>query len=140
MKQQLIFPMAFYVFYIGSVLLYMFYTRLNAVKSAQVTLGYFRTYSGSGLSDKAIVAGRHYDNQFQVPPLFLLAGVAHLAHGLPDMYTVALAWGFVISRVFHSYIHLGSNNVKLRAVAFTFGWIFVLLMWAQLVCFSQSVS
>lgn len=137
MKQQLLFPMAFYVFYIAGILLYMFFMRLKAVKNAQVTLGYFRTYSGGGLSDKAIVAGRHYDNQFQVPLLFLLGGVAHLALGLSDSFTVALAWGFVISRGFHSYIHLGSNNVKLRAGAFAVGWIFVLLIWTQL--FYQSI-
>jgi hypothetical protein len=114
----------------------MFITRARAVKNSQVSLGYFRTYSGVGLPDKVIAVGRHFDNQFQVPMLFLITISSHLTINLANNFTLILSWAFVISRCFHSYIHLGSNNVKLRVIAYAIGWFFILLLWIQLLSFS----
>ncbi len=132
MKNQLIFPMAFYVFYIWCLTVAMFRTRVRAIKTGEVAAKYFKAYSGSPPADKTVLIGRHYDNQFQVPILFFLACVLHISTGAPNMITLVLAWLFVVSRLLHSWVHLGSNILQKRVGAFAAGWIIVLLLWAQL--------
>ncbi|MGE0528182.1 MAG: MAPEG family protein, partial [Bdellovibrionales bacterium] len=102
MKHPLLIPMALYVFYIWSLALYNFRTRLRAIKNGQVSLKYFKTYADPAASERVIVVGRHYDNQFQLPLLFLITCALHLTVASEGPATLAFAWAFVISRFFHS--------------------------------------
>lgn len=136
MKNQLIIPMAIYVFYIWFLAVYMFRTRVQSVKDKDVTFGYFRTYTGQFLKEKAIVVGRHYDNQFQVPVLFFMTCAVFIALDKINSITLILAWSFVVSRFYHAWIHLGSNDVRKRVVAFVIGWAMVLLLWVQIIYIS----
>jgi hypothetical protein len=133
MKIQLIFPMTFYVFYIWALAVFMFRTRLRAIKTGEVHIKYFQAYSGTGPTERTLLVGRHYDNQFQVPLLFLIVCTLHILIGGANAATVALAWAFVASRLLHSWVHLGSNHLQKRVLAFVAGWIIVLLLWAQLI-------
>ncbi|AGH94380.1 MAPEG family protein [Pseudobdellovibrio exovorus] len=132
-KYQLIYPMAFYVFYMFALAALMFMSRVQALKKREVGFGYFKTYSGSNPQEKMLVIGRHYDNQFQVPILFLATCAVFMALDQASYFTLILAWGFVLSRLGHSWIHLGSNNVKNRAAFFGLGWFIILVMWGQLI-------
>jgi hypothetical protein len=136
MKHLLIFPMALYVFYIWCIAVFMFRTRVQAIKSGQVTAKYFKAFVGDPPPDRAVLVGRHYDNQFQLPLLFFICGTIHIAMDMVNPMTLILAWVFVISRGFHSWIHLGTNKIQKRAFAFAVGWAVILLMWAQLVYFA----
>jgi len=68
------------------------------------------------------------DNQFQLPVLFYLACGLALALG-PSWVTLALAWGFVVSRYVHAAIHITDNNVIRRFWAFTVGLGLLTLLW-----------
>ena len=133
MRNQLVLPMAFYVFYIWCLAVFMFRTRVKAIKSGEVGPKFFKTYTGTPPSERTTLVGRHYDNQFQLPLVFFVVCTLHISIGKPDGITLGLAWLFVITRLIHSWVHLGSNILPQRVVAFTTGWIAVLLMWAQLV-------
>ncbi len=136
MKTQLIFPMAFYVLYIWCVTLYMFRVRIRAVKSGEVAIRYFKAYTGAPPTERTQLVARHYDNQFQVPMLFFAVGILHTFVARIDTVTVVLAWVFVLSRLAHAWVHLGSNRIQHRFKVFAAGWIVILLLWAQLVYFS----
>jgi hypothetical protein len=136
MKNQLILPMVIYVLYMGLVAVYMFLTRVNNIKGGAVKMRYFKTYPAEDLPERMIVTSRHYDNQFQVPILFLVAGAMHFSMGMVNSLTLFLAWGFVASRALHAIIHLGSNHIPKRAAFFAMGWIFVTALWLQLGYFS----
>jgi len=43
---------------------------------------------------------------------------------------VVLAWVFVLSRIFHAYVHCTSNDIRLRFPAHAVGTIVLLVMWA----------
>jgi hypothetical protein len=86
------------------------------------------------------VVGRHFDNQFQLPVVYLICCLAHLAVGQVNSTTLILAWAFILTRVIHSYIHLGKNHILQRASAYTLGWIVNLLLWAQLLYFAMSAD
>jgi hypothetical protein len=136
MNYQLIFPLAFYVFYIWLIGLFLFMSRSRAVRSGKLRLQYFKTYTGEPPPEKALVLGRHYDNQFQLPMIFLSGGILHFTLAMSNGLTVALAWAFVASRIVHSRIHLSSNRVQYRALAYAVGWFIMLAFWGQLVFFA----
>lgn len=125
--------MAFYVLFMFCLAVRMFRTRLNAIKAKEVPMNYFKAYGDASLPERVMVMGRHYDNQFQVPVLFLITCAAHLALNQATHVTLILAWAFVISRLAHSWVHLGSNNVRHRVLAFGAGWLLLLCMWIQIV-------
>ena len=134
MKHLLIFPMAFYVFYMGVILMVMFFARLRGIKSGEVDFKFFKTYSTTRpLPDFMVAVSRHYDNQFQVPILFLVTCLTVIVLDQTSYTTVILAWLFVATRIIHSFIHLGSNKVMNRARIFGVGWVIILVMWGFLV-------
>lgn len=136
MKTQLVFPMAFYVFYMWCLAVYVFRTRLRAIQSGQVPAKYFKTFAGDLPPERVVLVARHYDNQFQVPLLFFIGCVLHIVLGQANNLTLILAWGFVMSRGLHSWIHLGRNSLQRRVMAFALGWLVIVLLWAQLVYFA----
>lgn len=132
-KYQLIYPMAFYAFYMFGIAIFMFASRVQALKKRDVGFGYFKTYSGGSPQERMLVIGRHYDNQFQVPVLFFATCAVVMTLNQVSYLTLVLAWLFVLSRLGHTWIHLGSNNVKHRAAFFGLGWLIIVALWGQLV-------
>jgi len=129
----LIYPIAFYVLYIFALFLIVAFLRIRGVKSGAIALEYFTTYTGSLPPERMVVLGRHYDNQFQVPLLFLVSCVAalHLPAGR-DVLAVSLSWGFIASRLLHTAVHLGSNHIVHRLMAYALGWLLLMALWLRL--------
>ena len=49
-----------------------------------------------------------------------------------DVFMIALAWTFVISRIVHAVIHTTYNHVPHRFLVYLFGSIVVAVMWVLL--------
>lgn len=131
MNTQLVLPMVAYVLYMFALALFTFLSRVGAIKRGEISHKYFRAYSGPS-PDRLVIIGRHYDNQFQLPLLFLSGGILHTVLNQVSTFTLVCAWGFILSRLAHSYVHLGNNHVLRRAMAFAFGWFCVAALWAEL--------
>jgi hypothetical protein len=69
-------------------------------------------------------------NQFQIPVLFYAILPLLIILVKVDWVQVALAWAFVASRILHSQIHTGRNEVIRRFQVFLLGFILVVIMWA----------
>lgn len=136
LKNELIFPMAAYVLFMWISTIHMFRTRVAAIKSGQVQSKYYKAHIGEEPPEKAILVGRHYDNQFQVPLLFFVTCVLQIQLGHANLLTIILAWGFLFSRAIHSWILLGRNILQQRVVAFALGWLIILALWIQLIYFA----
>lgn len=128
----LIYPAAFYVLYIFGLFLTLMVVRVRAVKSGSVPMAYFASYSGESPPEWMVVLGRHYDNQFQLPPIFLLTCSVIMQAGLHDGLTLALAWLFVVSRLVHTWVHLRGNVVVRRLQAYALGWLAIVGLWVRL--------
>lgn len=124
-------PMTFYVFYIFLLGLFNFFTRFDSTKKKEVRISYFKDYIGEA-PERVVVVGRHFDNQFQMPMLFLITCLATHVFQAGNSTASWLAWIFIASRIVHSYIHLTSNNVLRRAAAFFFGGFCMLAMWVNI--------
>lgn len=71
----------------------------------------------------------NYHNQFELPVLFYGLIALLVATGLADGVSLVLAWGFVASRLVHSFIQVGTNNVAHRLYAFAAGLAVLTAMW-----------
>ena len=70
-----------------------------------------------------------FANQFELPVLFyVLTILAYATHKAGYLF-VALAWVFVIFRLLHAYIHVTSNNVRVRGPLFGVAAIVLAIMW-----------
>ena len=66
------------------------------------------------------------------PPFFYLVSVLALLTDTAGPAFLALAWGFVLSRIAHAAIHVTSNDVKLRGPAYIIGVFILIAMWIML--------
>jgi hypothetical protein len=74
----------------------------------------------------------NYTNQFEIPVLFYTVVAFALIVKSADLVMIVLAWIFVLSRIAHAAIHVGSNRVKYRAPVFALGFLVVMIMWVRL--------
>lgn len=72
-----------------------------------------------------------FDNQFQLPVLFYLAGGLALYFG-PVLLEVVLGWMFLLSRIAHAAVFATSNNVTRRFAAYTMGYAVLVVFWIDL--------
>lgn len=73
--------------------------------------------------------GNAYSNQFELPVLFYVLTILALITRKADLLFVVLAWVFVASRCVHAFVHVTSNDIKLRFPAFAVGALVLALMW-----------
>lgn len=70
-----------------------------------------------------------YHNQFELPVLFYVLVVLALFTRKADMLFVVMSWMFVASRLVHAAIHVTSNKVSQRFMAFVVGVLILVAMW-----------
>lgn len=126
-----LFAMILLTIFIGIIALR---ARLASVKSGQLDPRYFRNMQpreGAVVPERVVITSRCFNNQFEVPVLFYTGGVAALALDQVGIYSIILAWGFVLSRYIHAWIHLTYNNVLHRMSAFLVGIVLLLALWIE---------
>ena len=73
--------------------------------------------------------GYSFQNQFELPVLFYVLTILAIITKHADLLFVVLAWIFVLSRLAHAYIHVTSNDLKLRGPFFGVGALVLAIMW-----------
>lgn len=128
----ILYPVFVQVLLVYAVAMLMSRARRRAIKTPDretlrdVAMGKF------AWPDDAAKCAANYTNQFEFPVLFYAVVAFALIVKGADTIMIALAWAFVLSRVLHTYIHIGSNRVKIRAPVFMLGALLVLIMWVKL--------
>lgn len=112
----------FYLLYVGA-------SRFRAVSSGQQDGVYYELYRGGEETPQLRLIGRHLQNHFEVPPLFHIAVLLCLVTGAVSTLTIALAWVYFGLRVVHMAVHLGSNAVQARFMAFLASHLVLMALW-----------
>jgi hypothetical protein len=107
----------------------LFRARIAAVTRGELNPVYFQYNRGAKLPDYLIRIEQNYSNQFELPVLFygvvLLLYTTHSA----NYYQLWLLWGFVMSRIAHSLIHIRLNRLLWRRNSFSVGFLLLLASW-----------
>lgn len=106
--------------------------RFKAAKNRELPFKAFKLMDLTGANEQVITTSRNFDNQFQLPMLYLFAVVFALQFALADLTLVVLGGLFVLSRLVHAFIHVGANHVRLRFTVYVFGALMLLLFWLRL--------
>jgi hypothetical protein len=129
---SLVYPMCALFALTLFVLVTMFRRRVGAVRAEQVPAKYFRVYQGAAEPEASAQASRHFTNLFEAPTLFYVACVTAIATQQATLAMVVLAWGYVLARVAHAWIHLGANRLTPRIRIYGVSWLMLVAMWITL--------
>lgn len=128
----IVFPGIAMFFLTFSAVLYLGYRRVTAVRRGEVSIRYYRLYTEGEQPDSLQLIGRHVQNHFEVPPLFYVVLLFLYVTGSVTPLSVALAWLYVALRCLHSFIHLGTNDVRRRLQAFAASGLVLGGLWLSL--------
>jgi hypothetical protein len=98
--------------------------RAGAVKAADVSL------RQPSWPVRTTQAANSFSNQFELPLLFYVLTILEWVTRHAGYVFVILAWIFVICRVLQAYVHVTSNNYRLRSTFYSVGALVLMIMWA----------
>lgn len=116
----------------SGVMILMGRRRFQAAKNKEIKMAAFRIMDLSGANEQVIATSRNFDNQFQMPLLYIAAVLFILQFGLADLGFVLLGTAFVVLRYWHSLIHIGSNVLRSRFRVFLLGCLVLWIIWLRL--------
>lgn len=132
MEKLMLLPVFAQVLLTSIVMVMMGRRRIKAAKNKEIKIAAFKTMDLTGANEQVIATSRNFDNQFQMPMLYLFSVLFVLQFGLADFGYVMLGAAFVTLRYLHTAIHTGSNKVRLRFNVFLLGCIVLWAIWIRL--------
>lgn len=137
LNSYIIFPMFAMFLLTLYTLVRTFTTRMRLAKEGKLNPKYFSTYQDGkdGLfeDDESRVNSRHFSNLFEAPVLFYAVCLAALTTQNASTAFQIIAWLYVVARLAHSFIHLGTNALWHRIYTYMASWIVLTLLWFWLV-------
>lgn len=137
---HLVYPMCAMFALSVFVLAKMFVARYSAVKSGQMRLGYFKIFTGAEQTEVVAKTGRHFTNLFEAPVLFYVACLIAMILPVEGFTFLILAWVYVVVRLMHAYVHLGTNNVMVRMRVYGLSWLVLIAMWILIFMKALAIS
>jgi hypothetical protein len=111
------------------VWLRMFTDRVGEMRSKKIHPQRVATARKIGEVLENVQSADHFRNLFEMPVLFyVLCGFLAITK-LTTLLLLAMAWGYVLLRVLHAYIHLTSNQVIRRFQTYAASCIVLWVMW-----------
>ncbi len=131
MEKLLVLSVLVEVLLISVILVIMGRRRFSAARNKEISLGAFRTMDLAGANESVITASRNFDNQFQMPMLFMFGVLFVLQFQLADLVFVVLGALYVALRLLHSIVHITSNHVRKRFNLFLLSCVVLWAFWAR---------
>jgi hypothetical protein len=103
--------------------------RLGELRTRRIHPQQVATSKQMGETLQNVQSADHFRNLFEVPVLFYaLCGFLAITK-LTTVFLLACAWGYVVLRAAHTYIHLTHNKVVRRFQTFVASTIVLYVMW-----------
>jgi hypothetical protein len=132
MSLKLVYPSLALLLWIFIVLVIVFLRRKAAFDSKQVRMADVAV-SNTAYPEPARLAAANFANQFETPLVFFALIMLAMEVGATNYVMAALAWAYVATRVAHTLVHVGSNDLRVRAAVFAVGVAVLFCMWAGVV-------
>ena len=128
-EQQIYFPALVLVGLTLVVWLRMYVSRIGEMKRERIHPQSIAMSAQAAAKLTDTRAADNFRNLFELPVLFYVAVLLIAQAGLESLATVALAWGFVLLRVLHSWIHCTYNKVMHRFQVYVAGGAVLFVLW-----------
>lgn len=113
----------------GFVFFRLYRDRIAEIRSRRIHPQQLATAKQMQDTMQNVSASDHFRNLFEVPVLFyVLCGFLAISQ-LTNLLLLACAWGYVVLRAGHTYVHLTSNKVIRRFQWFFASCIVLYVMW-----------
>ncbi|PCI22608.1 MAG: hypothetical protein COB62_01185 [Piscirickettsiaceae bacterium] len=129
----MIYPLLMMLFLVLILFGLLFVVRMSALYTKRVDLKYFEVFEGAKPPSYLTKVTNNLNNVFEVPPLFYMAATLVMVLNLETDSIIFNAWGFVITRYIHSFIHITLNNYLMRGGVFTVSIYFLVILWWDIV-------
>jgi hypothetical protein len=129
LEYGILLPPTALAFLTGFVWLRMGSDRLRELRSRRIHPQQVATAKEMGEKLQNVQSADHFRNLFEVPVLFYaLCGFLAITR-LTTLFLLACAWGYVVLRAAHAYVHLTHNKVVRRFQVFVASTIVLYVMW-----------
>jgi hypothetical protein len=133
MNQTLVlYPMLALIGWTFAILLLMGKRRIAAVQAGRVHAREFALGESAAVPVDCTIVNRHYMNLLEIPLLFYAVCLTYYVTQQADTTALVLAWAYVALRLAHSAVHLGSNRLFHRLLAFAAGNFTLMGLWGWL--------
>jgi hypothetical protein len=103
--------------------------RLGEMRSRRIHPQQVATSKQMGETMQNVQSADHFRNLFEMPVLFYALCAFLAITRLTTLLLLACAWGYVVLRAAHTYVHLTSNKVVRRFQLFVASTIVLYVMW-----------
>jgi hypothetical protein len=103
--------------------------RLGEMRSRRIHPQQVATSKQMGETMQNVQSADHFRNLFEVPVMFYALCAFLAITRLTTLLLLACAWGYVVLRAAHTYVHLTSNKVVRRFQVFVASTIVLYVMW-----------
>jgi hypothetical protein len=103
--------------------------RLGEMRSRRIHPQQVATSKQMGETMQNVRSADNFRNLFEVPVLFYALCAFLAITRLTTLLLLACAWGYVLLRAAHTYVHLTSNKVVRRFQVFVASTIVLYVMW-----------
>ena len=111
--------------------------RFASVRKGDVKARFYKLMQGQDVPEIITKTTRCFNNMFETPVLFYVACSLYISLGIENATGIVFAWSFVVLRYIHAYIHLTYNHVIHRLSAFWGAFLFIMLLWINLIVQKQ---
>ena len=125
----ILYPMFAMVMLTVVIAMRMLQLRFRAVIQDNLNPGYFKLNRGGKPPEYMTQVEQHYINLFESPVLFYVIVVLAYVVQFVDVISLCLAWGFVVARVGHAYVHTGQNRILQRRNVFLLSIALLVTLW-----------
>jgi hypothetical protein len=103
--------------------------RLGEMRSRRIHPQQVATSKQMSETMQNVQSADHFRNLFEVPVMFYALCAFLAITRLTTLLLLACAWGYVVLRAAHTYVHLTSNKVVRRFQVFVASTIVLYVMW-----------
>jgi hypothetical protein len=128
-EYSILLPPTALVLLTGFVWLRLGSDRLGEMRSRRIHPQQVATSKQMGETMQNVQSADHFRNLFEVPVLFYALCAFVAITRLTTLLLLACAWGYVMLRAAHTYVHLTSNKVVRRFQVFVASTIVLYVMW-----------
>jgi hypothetical protein len=131
--EAILLPVSVLALWTGLVLFLTGFTRIRAVRAGRLHPTAFKMGESKEVPADVSVVNRNLMNLLEMPVLFYVACLCFYVTRRVDSGVLILAWIYVALRLVHSLIHLTTNRIIQRLLAFALSNVVLVTIWVRFI-------